>query len=174
MTPVWIHRWLWNDAQSLTYYISGTLLFFEIIHQISRPHGLKNDDLNPILSKITGLVAAIKFLRFAPLKHVLSNIQAPETYVSAGLISSHPSLYTNDVHPLWVDIKTYTFYHLLLWCITPRRYCDKHMTVRMMLERVCSWTAISTVEINNLRNPKRKTVKYMCNNHPPAYRFVIW
>ena len=40
-------------------------MFFEVIHQILRSHGPKIDDLNPILRKITRLVAAIKPLRFA-------------------------------------------------------------------------------------------------------------
>ena len=38
VTPVWIHPWLWNDAQSLTQYGRGALLFFKIIHHISRSH----------------------------------------------------------------------------------------------------------------------------------------
>ena len=46
-------------------YRRGALLFLEIIHQISRLHGSKIDDLYPILSKITWPVAAIKSLRFA-------------------------------------------------------------------------------------------------------------
>ena len=37
------------------------------LYQISRLHGQKIDDLNPILSKITRPVAAIKSLRFALL-----------------------------------------------------------------------------------------------------------
>ena len=65
VTPVWIHRWLWNEAHSLMYYKRGVLLFFEVIHQISRLHGPNIDDLNSILSKITRPVAAIKSLRFA-------------------------------------------------------------------------------------------------------------
>ena len=41
--PVWIHRWIWNDAQScFVYYRRGALLFFDVIHQISRSQGLKN------------------------------------------------------------------------------------------------------------------------------------
>ena len=42
VTPVWIHQWLWNDAQSLKQHRRGALLFFKVIHQISRSHGLKN------------------------------------------------------------------------------------------------------------------------------------
>ena len=46
---VWIHRWLWNDAQSLTQHRRGALLFFNVIHQISRSHGTKK---SPILTRI--------------------------------------------------------------------------------------------------------------------------
>ena len=42
ITPVWIHRWLLNDAQSLKWYRRCDLLFFEVIHQISRSQGSKN------------------------------------------------------------------------------------------------------------------------------------
>ena len=39
VTPVWIHIWWWNDAQSLMLLRSGALLFFKVIRQISRSHG---------------------------------------------------------------------------------------------------------------------------------------
>ena len=42
VTPVWIHKWLWNDAQSLKKCRRGVLLFFTVIRQISRSHGSKN------------------------------------------------------------------------------------------------------------------------------------
>ena len=38
VTPVWIHQWLWNDAQNFKYHRRGALLFFNIICQISRSH----------------------------------------------------------------------------------------------------------------------------------------
>ena len=41
VTQVWIHRWLWNDGQSLTWYSRGAILFFKVIHQISMLHGTK-------------------------------------------------------------------------------------------------------------------------------------
>ena len=61
LTPVWIHQWIWNDAQSLTYYRRGALLFCEVIHQISRPHRLKNRQQSN-LSKITRPVADLPYL----------------------------------------------------------------------------------------------------------------
>ena len=41
VTPVWIHIWWWNDAQNLMLLRIGALLFFKVIHQISRSHGSK-------------------------------------------------------------------------------------------------------------------------------------
>ena len=53
VTLVWIHQWMWNDAQSLTYYRWGVLWFYKVIHQIPRQHRLKNRRLGSNLSKIT-------------------------------------------------------------------------------------------------------------------------
>ena len=39
LTPVWIHIWWWNDAQSLMLFRRGALLFFKVICQMSRSHG---------------------------------------------------------------------------------------------------------------------------------------
>ena len=47
VTPVWIHRWVWNDAQNLKYHRRGALLFFKVIHQISRSRGTKNCQFDP-------------------------------------------------------------------------------------------------------------------------------
>ena len=54
VTPVWIHWWIWNDTQSLMLYGRRALLFFGVIHQISRSHGRKIDDLNPIWVRLLG------------------------------------------------------------------------------------------------------------------------
>ena len=47
VTPVWIHIWWWNDAYSLMLLRRGALLFFKVIHQISRSHGSKNHRIDP-------------------------------------------------------------------------------------------------------------------------------
>ena len=47
VTQVWIHPWLWNDAQSLKQHSICGLLFFKVICQISRPHGQKIADFDP-------------------------------------------------------------------------------------------------------------------------------
>ena len=42
ITPVWIHRWLWNNAQSVNWYGRDALWFFKTIRQISRSHEVAN------------------------------------------------------------------------------------------------------------------------------------
>ena len=54
VTPVWIHWWIWNNTQSLMLYGRRALLFVGVIHQISRSHGRKIDDLNPIWVRLLG------------------------------------------------------------------------------------------------------------------------
>ena len=54
VTPVWIHRWLWNVAQSLKQQRRDTLLFSKVIHQISRSHGTKHHRFWPKLG-VSGL-----------------------------------------------------------------------------------------------------------------------
>ena len=54
VTPVRIHWWIWNDTQRLMLYRRHALLFFGVIRQISRSHGRKTDDLNPIWVRLQG------------------------------------------------------------------------------------------------------------------------
>ena len=65
VTSVLIHWWIWNYAQSLMLYRRGAIKFFEVIHQISRSHGLKHRWFGSNLSKITRPDAAIKSIKFA-------------------------------------------------------------------------------------------------------------
>ena len=53
-TPDWIHRWLWNVAQSLKQQRRGALLFSKVIQQISRSHGTKHHRFWPKLG-VSGL-----------------------------------------------------------------------------------------------------------------------
>ena len=41
VTPVWIHIWHWNIAQSLMWLRGGALLFLKVIRQISKSHSEK-------------------------------------------------------------------------------------------------------------------------------------
>ena len=54
VTPVWIHIWWRNDAYSLMLLRRGALLFFKVIHKISRSHGCKNRRIWPRLG-VSGL-----------------------------------------------------------------------------------------------------------------------
>ena len=54
VTPVWIHIWWWNDAQSLMLLGRGALSFFKVIRQISRSHSSKNRRVWPKLG-VSGL-----------------------------------------------------------------------------------------------------------------------
>ena len=54
VTPVWIHIWWWNFAQSLMLLRRCALLFFKVIPQISRSHGFKNRWIWPKLG-VSGL-----------------------------------------------------------------------------------------------------------------------
>ena len=54
VTPVWIHWWISNDTESLMLYERLALLFFGVIHTISRSHRQKFDDLNPIWVRLIG------------------------------------------------------------------------------------------------------------------------
>ena len=54
VTLVWFDIWWWNDAYSLMLLWRGVLLFFKVIHQISRSHGSKNRRIWPKLG-VSGL-----------------------------------------------------------------------------------------------------------------------
>ena len=49
VTLVWIHWWVWNDAQSLKQHRRDALTFFKVVCQTSRSHGTKK---SPILTWI--------------------------------------------------------------------------------------------------------------------------
>ena len=54
VTPVWIHQWLWNVAQSLKQQRRDALSFSKVIRQISRSHGTKHHRFWPKLG-VSGL-----------------------------------------------------------------------------------------------------------------------
>ena len=58
VTPVWIHIWWWNDAQSLMWHRRGALLFFKVIHQISRSYVTKK---SPLLTQIGHFLTVTPF-----------------------------------------------------------------------------------------------------------------
>ena len=64
VTLVWIHWWLWNDAQ----HRSGALLFFKVTRQISRWHGTKNCRFWPELG-VSGLSLQFEFTHGFEMMH---------------------------------------------------------------------------------------------------------
>ena len=60
VTPAWIHIWWWNDAYSLMMLRRGALLFFKVIHKISRSHGSKKRRIWPRLG-VSGLWLQFEF-----------------------------------------------------------------------------------------------------------------
>ena len=155
VTLVWIHWWLWNDAQNLKWYWRVALFisrssvkfqdqvgqkssnfdsnraFSDCISSLNSPMafkwctkldvvckrcpivfsmssikfqghtGWRIDDLNPIISKITRPVAAIKSLRFVLFQQRLSEIWA--------LINNHTQSVMSDVikHP-WHNLNRWS------------------------------------------------------------------
>ena len=70
VTPVWIHQWLWNDAQSLKQHKRGALLFLKVICQISRSHGSKHRRFLPKLGD-SGLQLQFEFTNgYGMLMHI--------------------------------------------------------------------------------------------------------
>ena len=64
VTPVRIHQWIWNDAQSWCCIEEVPYCSCMSFIKYQGHTGWKINDLNPILSKTTRLVAAIKSIRF--------------------------------------------------------------------------------------------------------------
>ena len=94
-------------AQSLMYYRRDALLFFKVIHQMSRSHGLKNRWFKSILSNITRLVAAMNSLRFALfsrqwkcLRGSLGSMNVQTLYPHIRYIGSGNGLVPSGIKPL--------------------------------------------------------------------------
>ena len=87
-------------------------LFFEVIHQISRSYGLKNQWFELSLKKITRLVTAIKSLRFA-LFIFMQNDETKPTWESFSFIVSF-LWSTFSVSETQCDLDFLKLTHLLL------------------------------------------------------------
>ena len=80
------------DYRPVAAFKSLRFALFEIIHQISRSHGLKNYWFESNLSKITRLVTAIKSLRFALLYPIHNKVVCMWFIGFTHLLSVHPYL----------------------------------------------------------------------------------
>ena len=94
ITPVWIHWWLWNDAQSLKQHRRRVMLFFEVIGQISRWHRTKQ---SAILSQIEGLRTVTPFRIY---QYLLNEAQSFLIKVIHQISRSH-RLKINDLISVW-------------------------------------------------------------------------
>ena len=75
LTPIWIHIWLWNHAHSWKQHRRGALLFFKVIHQISKSHGSKNRRILPRLG-VSGLWLQFEYTNGYEMMHkAWSNIE---------------------------------------------------------------------------------------------------
>ena len=86
--------------------------FWEVIHQISRSHGLKNLRFESNLSEITRPVAAVKPLRFALFHQVSIDWSKSEGFDTAtGLVillksdSNHRFFILYDLEIRWMTLK---------------------------------------------------------------------
>ena len=68
VTPVWIHIWWWNDAQSLMLFRWGALLYFKVIRQFSRSLGSKNLRIWPKFG-VSGLLLQFEFINGYKMMH---------------------------------------------------------------------------------------------------------
>ena len=68
VTPVGIHTWLRNDAQSLQWHRRGALLFFEVIREIPRPLWTNNCSLWPELG-VSGLQLQFEYTNGYEMMH---------------------------------------------------------------------------------------------------------
>ena len=128
VTPVWIHQWLRNEAKSLKLHRRGALLFFGVIHQISRSHGSKSRQFESNLSKIIRPVAAIKSLRFALFSNDLSTF--------GGDCHIWPFCVENDVNSLgpsdaiWQRRSRSTLAQVMACCLTaPSHYLNQYWLI---------------------------------------------
>ena len=100
---VWIHQWLWNDAQSLKSHWRGALLFFKVIRPIARSHGSRNCQFWPKFS-VSGLYLHFEITDGYEMMHkAWSSIEEVPYCFSKSYIQSqgHTALTIVDFDPNW-------------------------------------------------------------------------
>ena len=103
VSPVWIHQWLRNDAQSLKYHRTGALLFFKVIHQFARSRGSKNRRFWPKLG-VSGLYLHFEIIDGYEIMHkAWSCIEEVSYCFSRSYIKfqGHTALKIVKFHPNW-------------------------------------------------------------------------
>ena len=72
VTPIWIHRWIWHDVQSLMYHKRGALFFSRSSLKFQGHMGLKINDLNPISIRLLG-----RLLLSKPERRIYPSVKIP-------------------------------------------------------------------------------------------------
>ena len=106
LTPVWIHPWLWNDAQSLKSYRRGALFFSKVIHQTSRSHGTKNCQIWLELS-VSSLWLQFEFINGFEMMHKAwhSKENMPYCFSRSSIkFQGHTGWKIDDLNPIWVRL----------------------------------------------------------------------
>ena len=105
-TPVGIHRWIRNDAQSLKQHRRGALLLFKVICQISRLHGKKYRQFWPELS-VSRLQPQLEFIDGLEMMHkAWRNIEeVPYCFFRSSIkFQGHRGWKIDDLNPFWVRL----------------------------------------------------------------------
>ena len=103
VTPVWIHIWWWNDAQSLMLLRRGALLFFKVIRQIWRSHCSKNRRIWPKLG-VSRLLPQFEFTNgYKMMYKAWSSIEeVPSCFsMSSVKFQGHMALKIVEFDPNW-------------------------------------------------------------------------
>ena len=107
VTPVWIQWWLWNDAHSLKQHRRGGVLFFKVIHQISRSHGTKKSgQFLPKLS-VSRLQIQFEFTDGFEIEHKAwrSMEEVPYCFLRSSInLQGHKGWKIDDLNPIWVRL----------------------------------------------------------------------
>ena len=104
VTPIWIHLWLWNNAQSLMSHRTVALLFFKVIHQISRSQETKNRQFRPELS-VSGL--QFEFTEgFGMMHKAWRNVEeVPYNFSRSSIkFQGQTGWKISDFNPIWVRL----------------------------------------------------------------------
>ena len=103
VTPVWIHQWLENDAQSLKKVRKDVLLFFNVICQISRSHRTKIRRFWPELD-VSGLWLQFEFTDGYEMVHKAwsSIVEVPYCFWRSSVkFQDHMGWKSNNLAPIW-------------------------------------------------------------------------
>ena len=103
VTPVWIHQWVRNAAQSFKQHRRGALSFSKVIHQISRSHQITYHQFRPELS-ISGLYIQFECTNGFEMMHKAwcSIEEVPYCFSRSSIkFHGHTGGKIDDLNPIW-------------------------------------------------------------------------